>query len=93
MALRPLNDERFELQNNSYDEVVDIAALRKVELDRAQKEYLQLQKRYKELQKSSDFYEKVSFSLVEELKEKIENLEEENERLKLSLMTAYIPNR
>jgi len=90
MALRPLNDERFKLKNNNYDEVVDIAALRKVELDRVQKEYLQLQRRYKELQKSSDFYEKVSVSLVEELKEKIENLEEENERLKLSLMTTYI---
>jgi len=86
MALAPLNDERLMLQQNSYDEVVDIASLRKIELDKLQKEYLQLQKKYDELKKSYDVYENVAFSRLQEL-------EEENEQLKLSLMTAYIPKR
>jgi len=55
-----------------------------------QKEFDKLQKKYDELKKSNNFYENVPFSLVQELEEKIENLEDENERLKLSLMTAYI---
>jgi len=125
MALAPLNDEKFILGNKSYDEVVEIAALRKVELDRLQKEfnklqkeyeysldkwqqmyytkfvknielqkeYDKLQKKYDDIKKSSNFYENVSFSLVQELEEKIENLEKENEQLKISLMTAYIPRR
>jgi len=29
MALRPLNDEKFILGNKSYDEIVEIAVLRK----------------------------------------------------------------
>ena len=86
MALRPLNDEKFILGNKSYDEVIEIAALRKVELDRLQKEFNKLQKEYDELKKSSDVYENISYSRLQEL-------EEENEQLKLSLMTAYIPNR
>ena len=86
MALRPLNDEKFILGNKSYDEVIEIAALRKVELDRLQKEFNKLQKEYDELKKSSDVYENIAFSRLTEL-------EEENEQLKLSLMTAYIPNR
>ena len=114
MALRPLNDEKMVLQNKSFDEVVEIAALRKVELDQREKEidkwqeiyyaklekmtqlqkkYDELQKTYNELKKSSNVYENVAFSLVQELEEKIENLEDENEQLKLSLMTAYIPKR
>jgi len=93
MALRPLNDEKMILENKSYDEVVEIAALRKVELDRVEKEFDKLQKKYDELQKSNNFYEDVAFSLVQELEEKIENLEEENERLKLSLMTMYVPKK
>jgi len=115
MALRPLNDEKMMLGNKSYDEVVEIAALRKVELDRLQKEFdklqkefehsldkwqkmyyakfeenIELQTKYDELKKSSDVYENVSFSALRELEEKNDNLEDENERLKLSLMTAYI---
>jgi len=111
MALRPLNDEKFILGNKSYDEVVEIAALRKVELDRLQKEFDKLQKEYEhnlekwqkmyykkfdentelkkehdKLKKSYDIYEKVAF-------ERLQELEEENEQLKISLMTAYIPNR
>jgi len=93
MALAPLNDEKLILKNKSYDEVVEIAALRKIELDQQEKELDKLQKKYDELKKSSDFYENVAFSLVQEIEEKIENLEEENERLKLSLMTANIPSR
>ena len=84
MALRPLNDEKFILKNKSYDEVIEIAALRKVELDRLQKEFNKLQKKYDELKKSYDVYENVAYSRLTEL-------EEENEQLKLSLMTAYIP--
>jgi len=45
MALRPLNDKKFILGNKNYDEVVEVAALRKVELDRFQKEFLQLLKK------------------------------------------------
>ena len=86
MALRPLNDEKFILGNKSYDEVIEIAALRKVELDRLQKEFNKLQKEFDKLKKSSDVYENISYSRLQEL-------EEENEQLKLSLMTAYIPNR
>ena len=86
MALRPLNDEKMVLQNKSFDEVVEIAALRKVELDRLQKEFNKLQKEFDKLKKSSDVYENISYSRLQEL-------EEENEQLKLSLMTAYIPNR
>ena len=86
MALAPLNDEKFILKNKSYDEVVEIAALRKVELDQKEKEFDKLQKKYDELKKSSDVYENISYSRLTEL-------EEENEQLKLSLMTAYIPNR
>ena len=86
MALRPLNDEKMVLGNKSYDEVIEIAALRKVELDR-------LQKKYNELKKSYDVYENISYSRLTELEEEIENIKEENERLKLSLMTAYIPKR
>ena len=86
MALRPLNDEKFILGNKSYDEVIEIAALRKVELDRLQKEFNKLQKEFDELKKSSDVYENIAFSRLQEL-------EEENEQLKLSLMTAYIPKR
>jgi len=118
MALAPLNDEKLILKNKSYDEVVEIAALRKIELDQQekefehslnkwqqmyyakldkiielQKEYDKLQKKYDDLKKSSDVYENVAFSHLQELEEKIDNLEEENERLKLSLMTANIPNR
>ena len=37
MALAPLNDEKFILKNKSFDEVVEIAALRKVELDQREK--------------------------------------------------------
>ena len=93
MKLAPLNDERLILQQNDYNEVVDIAALRKVELDKLQKEYLQLQKEFNKLQKeydklkkSSDVYENIAFSRLQEL-------EDENEQLKLSLMTAYKPKR
>ena len=86
MALRPFNDEKFILGNKSYDEVIEIAALRKVELDRLQKEFNKLQKEFDELKKSSDVYENIAFSRLQEL-------EEENEQLKLSLMTAYIPKR
>ena len=114
MALRPLNDEKMVLQNKSFDEVVEIAALRKVELDQREKEidkwqeiyyaklekmtqlqkkYYELQETYSALKKSSDVYENVSFSLVQELEDKIENLEEENEQFKLSLMTAYIRSK
>ena len=114
MALRPLNDEKMVLQNKSFDEVVEIAALRKVELDQKEKEldkwqqiyyaklekktqlqkkYDELQEKYNELKKSSDVYENVAFSLVQQLEDKIEKLEEENEQLKLSIMTAYIPKR
>jgi len=93
MALRPLNDEKFILGNKSYDEVVEIAALRKVELDKKEKEFDKLQKKYNELKKSSDVYENIAFSLLQELEQKIDNLEDENERLKLSLMTAYKPKR
>ena len=121
MALAPLNDEKFILKNKSFDEVVEIAALRKVELDnknkellklekaldkwqeiyyaklekmtQLQKKYYELQEIYNELKKSSDVYENVSFSLVQELEDKIENLEEENEQFKLSLMTAYIRSK
>ena len=86
MALRPLNDEKMMLGNKSYDEVIEIAALRKVELDRLQKEFNKLQKEFDELKKSSDVYENIAYSRLQEL-------EEENEQLKLSLMTAYIPKR
>ena len=86
MALRPLNDEKFILGNKSYDEVIEIAALRKVELDQKEKEFNKLQKKYDELKKSSDVYENISYSRLTEL-------EEENEQLKLSLMTMYVPKK
>ena len=111
MALRPLNDEKMVLQNKSFDEVVEIAALRKVELDQREKEidkwqeiyyaklekmtqlqkkYYELQETYNKLKKSSDVHENVAFSLVQELEDKIEKLEDENEQLKLSIMTMYV---
>jgi len=112
MALRPLNDEKFILKNKDYDEVIEIAALRKVELDnknkeldKLQKEFehsldkwqkmyyakldnnIELQKKYDELKKSYDVYENIAYTHLQELEEKIDYLEDENERLKLSLMT------
>ena len=93
MALRPLNDEKFILGNKSYDEVIEIAALRKVELDQKEKEFNKLQKKYDELKKSDDFLSKISSEVALELEDEIEDLKEENERLKLSLMTMYVPKK
>ena len=87
IALAPLNDEKMILGNKSYDEVVEIAALRKVELDQKEKEFNKLQKKYDELKKSDDFLSKISSEVALELEDEIEDLKEENERLKLSLMT------
>jgi len=87
MALRPLNDEKFILGNKSYDEVIEIAALRKVELDQKEKEFNKLQKKYDELKKSDDFLSKISFECALQFEDEIEDLKNENERLKLSLMT------
>jgi len=86
MALRPLNDEKMMLGNKNYDEVVEIAALRKIELDQQEKEYDKLQKEY---EYSLDKWQKMYYKKFDEN----EQLKEENEQLKLSLMTAYIPRR
>lgn len=54
MALAPFNDERWILGNKSFEELRDIGALRKVEIDRLEKEMKKLREKNNELKRIID---------------------------------------